>query len=206
MIVLFLNTSSAYFHSFIAKDGVILASIYEKLDHNLSDKAIVLISQMLKDNDIKPNDVDKIYCVAGPGSFTGLRIGVTIAKVYSFGLNKKLYSLSSLFVMACSVVGYDYVIPIIDARRNAVFAGIYDKDYKCYMKDSYISIEKLKEKVMELDGNYCYVSMDDFSFEVKKFVPDNERILRFYLEKEVDFNNFVPEYLKLTEAEEHLNG
>lgn len=205
MISLFINTSSSFFHGFVMKDGKIVASSYEKLDHNLSDEALVIIKRMLDNNGILPSDVDKIYAVNGPGSFTGLRIGVTIAKVFAWGLNKKLYPVSSLYTMATSIDDCDYIIPIIDARRGYVFAGIYDKNYENVMEDQYISLEELNKKRDLLNGTSCFVSFNNFDFEVRNFVPNNYAIIDNYKGKEVSAHSFVPEYLKKTEAEEHLH-
>lgn len=205
MISLFINTSSSFFHGFVMKDNEIIASSYEKLNHNLSDEALVIIKKMLDENGILPNDVDNIYSVNGPGSFTGLRIGVTIAKVFAWGLEKKLYPVSSLYVMATSINDCDYIIPIIDARRGYVFAGIYNKNYENVMEDQYISLEELNRKRELLNGTSCFVSFDDFDFEVRNFIPNNYAIMSNYKGEQVPVHSFVPEYLKKTEAEEHLH-
>ena len=217
MIGLFLNTASSYLHVGLMVDGLLKDQIYEKFDHDLSKMALVRVSELLRRNEILPFNVDRVYVVEGPGSFTGLRVGVTIAKTFAWGLDKELYALSNLFIMASSVVGYDYVIPIIDARRGYVYAGIYNDFGKAVMDDCYISFKELQERVAELCGTFAYVKLDYDNF-AEFFVSDNNReiVLNYvpnlnnswrYLDCEkVDYFSFEPKYLKKTEAEENLEN
>ncbi len=196
MIGLFLNTAFNYFQAFIFKDIDILDEVFVEVNHEMSSSCLKIISDMLSRCNLTILDVDKIYCVRGPGSFTGLRIGATIAKVCSWGLEKELYSLSSLQCMACSDVATNYVIPIVNARRGYVFAGIYDSNRNVYMTDRYMELQELKDIVSKLNGSYSYVSLDEFDFEVMKFVPNNKNILRYCSFRKESPYDFVPDYLK----------
>ena len=137
MISLFLNTSSNYLNVGIYKDGKVIDSIYEKYDKDLSKEALYKMSLLLSNNSLALDEIDEIVCVRGPGSFTGLRIGVTISKTIAYFLNKELYSASSLDVMATSVSG-DIIVSLINARRGYVYAAIYDREYNVLFKESYI--------------------------------------------------------------------
>ena len=147
MISLFLDTSSSYLSSAVIKDKKVLKSIYLLLEKDMSKYALLKIKEMLDELGFEAKDVDEIICVNGPGSYTGLRVGVTIAKVYAWGLEKKLIPVSSLFAMATSIEDKDYIIPVIDARRDYLFAGIYDRHYNVILKDMYISKEDLLKEV-----------------------------------------------------------
>lgn len=205
MISLFLNTSSNYLDIAILQDDKIKGVLHEKLDKDISKVAVSNIKEMMDDLGYVPNDIDNVVCVNGPGSFTGLRVGVTIAKTYCYSLNKDLYSVSSLYVMATSVKDSDYIIPIIDARRNFVYAAIYDKNYNIVMEESYIGINKLIEIANELDGKKVYVSNDSFTLlDTQKPVPDIENTYRFKKFKKEDCFKMVPNYLKRSEAEEKV--
>lgn len=205
MISLFLNTSSRYLNIAILKDNKVINEKNLELEKDLSALALFEIEKLFKETQLKPNDIDEIYCVDGPGSFTGLRVGITIAKVYAWSLNKKLYKVSSLYTMATSI-NNDYIIPLIDARRGYVFAGIYDKDYNQVLKDQYISLENLKNTVENLEGQYTYVTLDDFDFQTQKYIPNLNNTFKYIKKEEVDPYTFIPNYLKKTEAEEKLNN
>lgn len=204
MISLFLDTSSNYLTVSLLKDNKSLLTLHEHLSKDLSKLALPCIMYVLDNANIKANDIDEIVCVNGPGSFTGLRVGVTISKTYAYALNKKLCSASSLFTMATSI-NDNYIIPIIDARHNHIYSAIYDKDYNVVMEEQYISIDKLLEKVNTLDKSYTFVSNDSFDFDVTKYEPNIDNLFKYLDKIYVDIHSFVPNYLKKTEAEENLN-
>lgn len=204
MISLFLNTSIDFLSVAIVKDGVVLDSFYTKLNNDLSKITLSVIDDMLNRLSISKRDIERIVCVNGPGSFTGLRIGVTIAKVWAYSLNIDIVGVSSLYVLATGVEG-DYIVPIIDARRGYVYAGIYDKNYNVVMKDCYISLEELSSRVSGLDS-FVYVSSNGFNGSIE-YVPNVERIFKYLdMDNVSDSFSFVPNYLKRVEAEEKLNG
>lgn len=206
MITLFLDTSSSFLCIAVFKDNVLVKEVYEKLDTFLSKLALVKVKELLDSLKIQSNEVDEIICVNGPGSYTGLRVGVTIAKTYAWGLNKKLIPASSLFVMATSIKNRDYIVPIIDARRNCVFAAIFDNNYNIVMNEKYIAMEELLTEVNKLNGNYSFVSVDDFNnISVERYKPNLDNFIDNFKKVEADIHSFVPNYLKKTEAEEHLN-
>lgn len=206
MISLFLDTSSSYLSSAIVKDGKVLKEIYLYLEKEMSKYALLKIKEMMDELNLKPNDIDTVVVVNGPGSYTGLRVGVTIAKTFAWGLNKKLAKVSSLFAMATSIKSNSYIVPIIDARRGFVFAGVYDKNYNVVMDDCYIEKKELEQFLNNLDGSYTYVSVgteDDKN--IINYKPDLENL---FLNLKLDYvkpHLLVPNYLKQTEAEENLN-
>lgn len=204
MISLFLNTSSNYLSLCLYEDNKILASIHKQMDRDLSKETLFLLENMLKKESLTPKDIDEIICVRGPGSFTGLRVGVTIAKTFAYFLNKKLYSISSLEVMALSAEA-DIKVPIIDARRGYVYGAIYDKDNNILLKERHIKLEELQKIVATHQGKKAFISNDNFDFETVPFKPNFENIIISKFKKEENSMIFVPNYLKKTEAEEKLN-
>lgn len=206
MTSLFLDTSSSYLTIAILKDNKILQNIYMKTGNDLSKYVLIKIKELLEQEKLEPNNIDEIICVNGPGSFTSLRIGVTIAKTYAWGLNKKIIPVSSLFTMATSIKDYDFIIPVIDARHNHVFAGIYNNNYQIIMEDKYISINDLLKEIAKLKGKYIIVSSDNIDeINTIKYKPNIENLFCYLNKVEIDPHKFVPNYLKQTEAEEHLN-
>ena len=204
MISLFLNTSVDFLSVAIVKDDVVLDSFYTKLNNDLSKITLSVIDDMLNRLSISKKDINRIVCVNGPGSFTGLRIGVTIAKVWAYSLNIDIVGVSSLYVLATGVEG-DYIVPIIDARRGYVYAGIYDRNYNVVMEDCYISLEELSSRVSGLDS-FVYVSSNGFNDSIE-YVPNIDRVFKYIdMDNVSDSFSFVPNYLKKVEAEEKLNG
>ena len=205
MISLFLNTSVDFLSVAIVKDDVVLDSFYTKLNNDLSKITLSVIDDMLNRLSISKRDINRIVCVNGPGSFTGLRIGVTIAKVWAYSLNIDIVGVSSLYVLSTGVEG-DYIVPIIDARRGYVYAGIYDKNYNVVMEDCYISLEELSNRVIDLDSDVIYVSSNGFNGSIE-YVPDIDKVFKYLdMDNVSDSFSFVPNYLKRVEAEEKLNG
>lgn len=204
MISLFLNTSSNYLSLCLYKDSKILTSIHKQMNRDLSKKTLFLIESILKKESLAPKDIDEIICTRGPGSFTGLRVGVTIAKTFAYFLNKKLYSISSLEVMALSTEA-DIKVPIIDARRGYVYGAIYDNDNNILLEECHIKLEELQKIVANHKGKKTFISNDNFDFETVSFKPNFENIIKSNFKKEENPMTFVPNYLKKTEAEEKLN-
>jgi len=96
-----------------------------------AEKLHVFIQDILKRNNLKPSDLSAISVSKGPGSYTGLRIGVSAAKGLAYALDIPLISISTLESLARLVkTGEDvYIIPIIDARRMEVYSAVYDQNY-----------------------------------------------------------------------------
>ena len=97
---------------------------------------------------------------------------------------------------------------MIDARRNCVYAGIYDRDLNTVLNDQYLSIEDLKKEVEKLDGSYTYLcdtKLDQLDHCIPSH-PNLSKVLKYH-ENDVGINphQVNPNYLKKTEAEENLN-
>lgn len=205
MKILYIDTSTDYLYTGIVSDNILLAEIKQKFSHDLSKYALYEISEMLKKVNINPTEVDKIIVVNGPGSFTGIRVGMTIAKIYAYTLKKKIISISSLDAMQISTSFNNLIVPVIDARRGFVYAGIY-QDNKELLKKQYIKFEDLLDKLNNYQKEYIIVSNDNLKIDnVVSYNPDILKIVNTYKDNE-DINPHLvePNYLKLTEAEENL--
>lgn len=205
MMSLFIDTSNfKLVIGVINEDSSTLVSYYnEELKSDLSSKALDVIKECIEKAGITPRDINKIYTVIGPGSFTGVRIGVTIAKTFAWTLNKKVIPLSSLEVLSSTEVNTDYVVSMIDARRDCVFAGIYDNNLNSFMEDAYISLEELMKKV---PSSYTLISDDDFeNYTVEKSDINIIKVVEKHRnDLGVNPHSLVPSYLKITEAEANL--
>ena len=209
MRCLYLDTSSSFLYTGVVEDETLLCDRKIRFDKDLSTKALITLVTMLEEKNIEPNDIDKIILVNGPGSFTGCRIGITIAKTYAWALNKPICTISSLEAMSLTDDEFDYHVPLIDARRGYVFAGIYDKDNNAILKDQYIKLSVLETAINNMSDNFTYITNDDFDIKgnIKKYDPDILKIVLTYRDREpVNPHGLDANYLKLTEAEENLNG
>ena len=142
---LFINTSSFYMSLAILEDGKLLYKKEEEILVDMASKIIPEIELSFNNVSFGLEDIDKIFVVNGPGSFTGVRVGVTVAKTIAWALKKDVIPLSSLQLLATTPVETDNVISVIDARRGYVFAGVYDKDLNIVMPDKYILKDDLEE-------------------------------------------------------------
>lgn len=202
---LFIDTASGKIIAAITDEKDIIASCIEENSHDLSTRIMPIIDQVFKKANIVPEQIDTIYIVNGPGSFTGVRIGVTIAKTMAWALKKRIIPISELELLATTPFDGDYIVPYIDARRNASFAGIYDKHGDIYLTDRYISNYDLMN-MLPKDSKIQFVSYDS-SIQYDTLTPmvDLMKIIdRHKNDESYNSHEIKPEYLKLTEAEENL--
>lgn len=208
MRTLYLDTSSSYLVAGISNNRSLIGEVKLKLDKKLSSFALMEIESLFSKCGLKPSDIDKILVVNGPGSFTGIRIGITIAKVYAWTLKKEISTISSLEAMACSSVGNsDYIVPVIDARRDYVYGAIFKADGKSkVLVEQYVKKSVLEAAIEDLPGKVIVVTNDQVEFkkEVVLLQVDIEKIIDCYENKpSMNPHAIEPDYLKKTEAEEN---
>jgi len=131
-IILNIETATKNCSVSIAKKGKILA-IKELNNGNYSHAEVLhpFIVAILKEANIETHQIDAVAVSKGPGSYTGLRIGVSAAKGLCFAFDKPLISLKTLTSLVHTIsIDDGYIIPMIDARRMEVYAAVYDKNYQ----------------------------------------------------------------------------
>ena len=127
--ILNIETSTKNCSVSIAKDGVQLCLVEENEESFAhGEKLNQFIEWCIDGAEITLNDLDAICVSKGPGSYTGLRIGVSSAKGFAFGLNLPLLAINSLQILAEMQInkGFDLIIPMIDARRMEVYTAQFD--------------------------------------------------------------------------------
>ena len=179
-------------------NSLIISTIIDnKIDYFFIDKnnndTSSKVMKVLKEAVCDINTVDKIFVVNGPGSFTGIRVGVTIAKTIGFCLNIPIIKLSELELLATTKTDTDYNVALIDARRGYVYAGIYDKDLNCYLKEQHILLNNIK-----YPDSYTVIDNYD-NIDLLKIIKKHE------FDTPVNPHDLKPNYLKRTEAEEKLD-
>lgn len=178
-------------------DGEIKYLYDEEVGKDMSSIIIVKMEEAFKKSEIKPSDLDKILVVNGPGSFTGIRVGLTIAKTMAWTLKIPVVPISSLEVMA-SGANNDMNVALINARRGYVFAGGYDANLNIVFNDEYITLSSLTQ--------YDHlISYDDFDIYTEKPIINLKKVIDKHCnDLGVNPHELKPNYLKNTEAEENL--
>lgn len=200
MKILFIDTSSFFVSVGIIDDNKIIKLFQEEVRDDMSSKIMPVISQCFDSVAFSIKDIDKIMVVNGPGSFTGVRIGVTIAKVLAWSLKKEIIAISSLEYLASSDVSTKYIIPMIDARRGYVYGGVYDSELNPVVEDTYALYESFEPYFSE----GTIISLDELNNSEKPNFDILKIVNKHINDSSANFYSLKPNYLKKTEAEEKL--
>ena len=209
MICLFFDTSSDLLKVSLIIDNKIIfdKELHTKNDH--SSYLVPTIDEAFKSNNIDFKELDEIIVGNGPGSFTGTRISIAVAKTYAFSFNIPVYMISSLEELIYDNDGYDFYVPIIEEKKDNLYFSIFDKDKKRVMDDTYSSTEYMYKKLEELDGKILLISLSNKEYE--KYDTVNASINALNIMKNIDVNNekvnphlLKPNYIKKIEAEAKL--
>ena len=130
-LLLCIETATTNCSVALAKDGVVIAlkEDYNK-QYSHAERLHIFIQEILKENRFSPEDLDAVAVSKGPGSYTGLRIGVSAAKGLCFSLDVPLISVPTLTSLAHQVSkeAGDFIFPLLDARRMEVYTAGFDSD------------------------------------------------------------------------------
>ena len=210
MKLLLIDTSNQPLSVALTDGNDVLAEITNNSKTNHSVQLMPMIQRLFNESSMSKNDLDGIVVAEGPGSYTGLRIGVTTAKTLAYALNCKLYGVSSLKALAATISENNkLLVPIFDARREAVYAGIYQQKnglLETVLDDQYISINDLKQKLHELNQPYVYIGEDTVKLahlidaEGINQLPQAS-VMSNLITEPTEIHSFVPKYHKITEAE-----
>ena len=204
MISLFLDTTTKKLVVILVKDNEIIGKKELESINDHASYLVPFIDEVLSDNNLTTKDINKIYVVNGPGSFTGTRIGVTVGKTLAYSNNMKVIPVSSLKQYVFSETGYDYYVSIITDKNN-MYYGIYDKDYKDIIKDKYSTKEIFLKDISTLTGSTLFISENDVpEIEVVKPKLDILKLMEYYKDDEIDSHSLKPNYLKKIDAESLL--
>ena len=187
MICLFFDTSSDLLKVSLIKDNKIIfdKELHTKNDH--SSYLVPTIDEAFKSNNIDFKELDEIIVGNGPGSFTGTRISIAVAKTYAFSFNIPVYMISSLEELIYDNDEYDFYVPIIEEKKENLYFSIFDKDKKRVMDDTYSSTEYMYKKLEELDGKILLISLSDKEYE--KYDTVKASINALNIMKNIDVNN-----------------
>lgn len=224
MIILALDTTAATATAALT-DNDKLIGLY-MLNVNLTHSEIMLpmIENLLKNSKIDINDVDIFACSAGPGSFTGVRIGISLLKGLAFGKERPCVAVSSLQALAYNLNGFDGIIcPVMDARRNQIYNALFYRGERL-CEDRLTTLNDLKNEIKQYGHKIYYVgdgyklidfnmtetpemlryqnaySVASCAFAIYANAMENNNRQFIYTDKTI-----APVYLRASQAERELN-
>lgn len=188
---LFMDSSTNYLYLALYSDKEISSFLRNgKNDH--SETLVDVLDKFLKENNVTVDDITEIFVGRGPGSYTGVRISGTVAKVLALIKNKKLYSFSTLDLLLASKINEDGLyMPRIVAKKNHSYfklAKIENNNITFDKEDSFL----IDDELLQFE-NYQYIEATD---EVLLTSCLTETLIKHNLYKEEDIYNYVPNYLR----------
>ena len=156
MLLLAFETSAKAGSVALMRDGVLLGENYQNTGLTHSQTLLCMAQSLLEQAGVTPQQVEAVAVAAGPGSFTGVRIGVAAAKGYAWGKQIPCYSTSTLEAMALNLGVYEGIVcAAMDARRNQVYNALFEaREGKLtrITQDRAISVEELAQDLEKLEG------------------------------------------------------
>ena len=224
MRILAFETSAKAASVALTDGNRLLAESYQNTGMTHSQTLMVMAEDMLKQCGLTPADVDAVAVAEGPGSFTGVRIGVAAAKGFAWGRQLPCYGISTLEAMAESLgIWQGYLCPVMDARRSQVYNALFYVNRGIITRltpDRAIALQDLKEEIKIFaepvflvgDGsNLCYNTLSE---EIPQLVlPPEHRMhqravgVALLARKQAeaglpgDGAALTPNYLRLSQAE-----
>ena len=214
MLILGIDTSTKICTCsiFDSENGVIAeTSLSVKKNH--SNIVMPIIDNLFKITDLNINDIDKIAVAIGPGSFTGVRIALGIAKGLAMALNKPLIAVNELDILEAIASGNENeIIPLIDARKERVYYKYQNKYVDDYLINLISNFDKNKKYIFVGDGAINYKNI------LKDNLGDNAVILPMYNsfprasilcelalnKEEANIYTLEPEYISKSRAEKNF--
>lgn len=192
MYSLFIDTSYKWLALCLMKDDEVIASYFEECFKKQSEKIFVELDNLFKKAQIDRTNVDALYITDGPGSYTGVRISMTLAKVLCEIKKIKLYTISSLRLYANN---NPKTMVLIDARCNRAYVGVYDKD-KVVQDDKVLALSDIDIKDYKVVGDSYLLNIksDDIN------IIDCFKNTKNYFKEVIDINHLTPKYFKESDA------
>ncbi|WDA45069.1 tRNA (adenosine(37)-N6)-threonylcarbamoyltransferase complex dimerization subunit type 1 TsaB [Fusobacterium nucleatum] len=215
MLILGIDTSTKICTcSIFDSENGIIAETSLSVKKNHSNIVMPIIDNLFKISDLTINDIDKIAVAIGPGSFTGVRIALGIAKGLAMALNKPLIAVNELDILEAIASGNENeIIPLIDARKERVYYKYQNKYVDDYLINLISNFDKNKKYIFVGDGATNYKNI------LKDNLGDNAIVLPMYNafprasilcelalnKEEANIYTLEPEYISKSRAEKNFN-
>ncbi|MGP6146711.1 tRNA (adenosine(37)-N6)-threonylcarbamoyltransferase complex dimerization subunit type 1 TsaB [Jeotgalibaca sp. A122] len=223
MKILAIESSNQTMSVATVENGLVVSEYTRNGNLQHSTQLMPAIETVMNGSSWQPKDIDQVVVSKGPGSYTGVRIGATIAKTLAWTLKKPLVPVSSLKLLAANGLAFEgLIIPLIDARRENIYTGVYHVENGILVQvqednhiDSEIFFDSLKNNTEPLlfigqDIPIYKERLTDVFGDRAFFAPQQDWLPRAGVlanlahgEQPVDAHVFTPEYLKKPEAEEN---
>jgi tRNA threonylcarbamoyladenosine biosynthesis protein TsaB len=222
MIWLGIETANTPLSIAIVRDGKVVAEMVQNIKLTHSAGAMPAIEEILARVGLQASDLDAIAVSEGPGSYTGVRIGVTLAKTLAWTLQIPLVGVASLKALAANAALYNGLIcPIFDARRGNVYTAVYQGvTLESLVEDHHAHIADLLERLKALDAPILFIGTDvdifwdnivevlgdnavraPFSFDLPRATEVIRVATKVELPSVEATHHFVPQYKRIAEAE-----
>ncbi|EXJ23589.1 TsaB protein, required for threonylcarbamoyladenosine (t(6)A) formation in tRNA [Alkalibacterium sp. AK22] len=223
MKILGIDTSNqAMSIALVDEDGLVIEKTVN-IKRNHSIQLMPSIEALFGEANWVPKDIDRVAVASGPGSYTGVRIGVTVAKTLAYAVGAELVGVSSLHVLAGNgeQIPGSFIVPLFDARRGNIYTGLYHYQQgvcRPVQTDTHIAIEKWADFLeglqapVQLVGTDVNKHMDVLNNRLgdrllllapSQTLPRASVLAELARDKKPEVvHTFEPSYLKLAEAEQ----
>ncbi len=212
MKILALDSSNQALAVALLEDDRLVADFTLNVKKNHSISLMPAIDFLVAQAGWQPKDLERVVVAQGPGSYTGLRVAVATAKTLAYTLKIDLVGVSSLYALAAETTTSGLVVPLINARRNNVYAGFYENG-KAIRPDSHMALAAVLESVSQVEKVTFVGEVTAFQDQIAavlpqaticETLPSAAALGKYGQELEaVAIDSFVPDYLKRVEAEEN---
>lgn len=174
MFEVLLDSSSKYLSVGLAKDSKVIDRIFYEAWQRQSEMMTSELETILNRNNVDKKDIDAVVVGIGPGSYTGVRIAVTIGKTLAYVLNTKIYAVSSLSLLKDL---QKPTICVFNARSGRSYVGVYEQD-KCLLKDCVLNNEELLSYIKEhpdyaLNGELSHLELESGKYDTIQNLADS---------------------------------
>ena len=219
MKILAIDTATDTATAAVTDGGLLIGECILNHKKTHSQKLMVLIERMMGDLELDVSDIDLFAAAEGPGSFTGLRIGIASVKALAHSVNKPVVGVSTLEGLAYNLPYADgLIVPIMDARNNQVFNAAYEWSQGNLREiippnacDINECIERVKDKNVIFTGDGVNVHAELIKEIGGKIAPVNARMSRASSiaaaaenKPTMHYTELTPKYLRLSQAEREL--
>ena len=221
MKILSIDTASNICGVSILENDKLICNLDKDTGRTHSENLMPMIDEIFNKTNLTINNINLIICNIGPGSFTGIRIGISTIKAFMDAKNKKAVGVTSLEILARNIEEDGIICSLIDAKNNNVYYGIFEKIGNEYItkETKFENINNIIEMTKKLNskiffignGSILYKDMIESKINNANIITDEKlnklnafeigKIAFERAQKSVDSNNLTPIYLRQSSAE-----
>lgn len=228
MKILAIDTSTMTATCAVLENERVLGEYSLDQDLSHSENLVPIIKEVLDNLNLKIRDIDLFGVAIGPGSFTGLRIGIATMKSFAHVFHKPIVGISTLEGLAFNLTSSGVIVPMLDARRERVYTGIYKWEGERLKTILEPCIKEIDTFLQELKKDYDEIMINGngatlYKEEILDILEDRVKLapiglngcrassiaelglLKYEEGYEDNYYNLVPEYLRETYAQRQLN-